>query len=89
MATAQTTVDLPPEGDEEEARELVARNPVRMPIYRLERVAISTLNVDYAPPYGNGYARPLSEGRLKQLRRDWDPLAVSPMTLSRRPDGSL
>lgn len=88
-AIQRATDDLPPEGDEEEARELVAKHPVRLPVYRLERVAISQLQVDYAPPYGNGYARPLSEHRLKQLRRDWDPLAVSPMTISRRADGSL
>jgi hypothetical protein len=61
----------------------------RKPSYRLERIDVRGLQVDYAPPYGTGYARPLSEHRLRQLRRDWDPLAVSPMTLSRREDGSL
>ena len=78
---------LPPEGDQDEADELVRRQPVELPTYRLERVSVATLNVDYAAPYGNGYARPLSEYRLRQLRRDWDPLAVSPLTISRRPNG--
>lgn len=72
-----------------EAQELVARNPLRLPTYRLERIHVATLNVDYAPPFGSGYARPLSDGRLKQLRREWDPLAVSPLTLSRRRDNTL
>jgi hypothetical protein len=80
---------LPEEGDPEEARQLVERHPVRLPSYRLERISVSTLNVDYAPPYGNGYARPVSESRLKQLREQWDPLAVSPLTLSRRTDNTL
>jgi hypothetical protein len=62
---------------------------VRAPSYRLERVHVAVLSVDYAAPYGDGYARPLSDGRLRQLRREWDPLAVSPLTLSRRSDGSL
>jgi hypothetical protein len=87
--TRKPVDELPPEGDAEEARALIEKHPVRLPTYRLERVAVSSLNVDYAPPYGEGYARPLSEGRLRQLRRDWDPLAVSPITLSRRRDGSL
>jgi hypothetical protein len=60
-----------------------------MPTYRLERVSVAALLVDYAPPYGSGYARPLSDGRLRQLRHEWDPLAVSPLTLSRRSDNSL
>jgi hypothetical protein len=92
--TTQTTQsvrdnELPPEGDEQEARVLVARHPVRAPTYRLERVAVASLLVDYARPDGDGYARSLSEGRLRQLRREWDPLAVSPLTLSRRADSSL
>lgn len=87
--TESVAADLPAEGDPEEARRLVEKHPVRLPSYRLERVYVATLNVDYAPPYGNGYARPLSEGRLKQLRREWDPLAVSPLTLSRRTDNTL
>lgn len=63
---------LPPEGDEDEAQELVRRNPVRLPTYKLERIHCATLNVDYSPPHGTGYARPLSPYRLKQLREDWD-----------------
>ena len=61
----------------------------RLPTYRLERIHVSVLNVDYAPPHGNGYARPLSQVRLRQLRREWDPLAVSPLTLSKREDSTL
>lgn len=79
-----TSLALPPEGSEEEARELAEKRPIEIPKYRLERVHVATLNVDYAPPHGNGYARPLSQGRLAQLRRDWDPLAVSPLVVSRR-----
>lgn len=86
-----TTVrdELPVEGDEAEARELVSRHPVRLPTYRLERVKVAILNVDYAPTHGSGYARPLSPYRVKQLNDEWDPLAVSPLTLSRRDNGSL
>src|SRR5262252_10715295 len=83
------SAELPPEGDAEEAQALVAAHPVRLPTYRLERIHVAVLNVDYAPPHGTGYARPLSEHRLRDLRRDWDPLAVSPLTLSRREDNSL
>lgn len=75
---------LPDEGDAEEARQLVEQHPIEIPQYRLERVHVATLNVDYAPPHGNGYARPLSQGRLARLRKDWDPLAVSPLVISRR-----
>ena len=89
MVIDKRTDELTEEEGEAEARELVARNPLRLPTYRLERIHVATLNVDYAPPFGEGYARGLSEGRLKQLRREWDPLAVSPLTLSRRPDNSL
>lgn len=80
---------LPPEGDEDEAREVYARNPIRLPNYRLERIHVQQLNVDYVPPFGSGYARPLSQHRLSQLRREWEPLAVSPLTISRRPDNTL
>jgi len=80
---------LPPEGDEAEARELVSRHPVRLPTYKLERVHVATLNVDYAPHHGTGYARPLSPYRLKQLREEWDPLAVAALTISKRTDNSL
>jgi hypothetical protein len=80
---------LPDEGDEEEARTLVSRHPVRLPTYKLERIHVATLNVDYAQPHGSGYARPLSPHRLKQLREEWDPLAVSALTLSRRNDNTL
>src|SRR5262252_2955271 len=83
------SAELPPEGDAEEAQALVAAHPVRLPTYRLERIHVAVLNVDYAPPHGTGYARPLSEHRLRDLRRDWDPLAVSPLTLSRREDNTL
>jgi hypothetical protein len=79
--------ELPPEGDEEEAQRLVRERPLELPTYRLERVHVAMLNVDYAPPYGNGYARPLSPHRLAQLRREWDPLAVSPLVVSRRNGG--
>jgi hypothetical protein len=68
---------------------MTAGRALRLPTYRLERVNVAVLNVDYAPPHGIGYARPLSPYRLRQLRNNWDPLAVSPMTLSRRADGSL
>jgi len=81
--------ELPAEGDEVEAQDLVNRNPIRLPTYRLERVHVAVLNVDYAPPHGTGYARPLSPHRLRQLRQEWDPLAVSPLTLSRRADNTL
>jgi hypothetical protein len=81
--------ELPPEGSEQEALEALERRPLRLPTYRLDRVHVAILNVDYAPPFGTGYARPLSEGRLRQLRREWDPLAVSPLTLSRRNDNTL
>ena len=80
---------LPPEGDEAEARELVSRHPTRLPTYKLDRVHVATLNVDYSPPHGSGYARPLSPHRLKQLREEWDPLAVSALTISKRPDNTL
>jgi len=81
--------DLDDAEGEAEARELVRRHPFKLPTYKLERVHVATLNVDYAPPHGQGYARPLSESRLKQLRVEWDPLAVSPLTISRRPDNTL
>jgi hypothetical protein len=81
--------ELPPEGDEAEAREVVSRHPIRLPTYKLERVHVATLNVAYAPPHGQGYARPLSPYRVRQLRRDWDPLAVGPLVVSRRADNSL
>src|SRR5215831_14199166 len=80
---------LPPEGDAQEAEELIARQPIEMPKYRLDRINVATLTVDYAPPYGNGYARPLSSGRLNWLRRHWDPLACSPLMVSRRADNQL
>jgi len=60
-----------------------------MPSFELKRVHIVALNVDYAPPHGTGYARPLSAGRLNRLRRDWDPFAVGSLVLSRRADGSI
>ena len=81
--------ELPPEGSEEEAQAILRQVPLRMPSYELKRVLVSQLVVDYAPPYGEGYARPLSEGRLRVLRRDWDSMACSPLVISRRLDGSL
>jgi Family of unknown function (DUF6551) len=75
---------LPLEGDEEEAQQIVRQMPLRMPSYELKRIHIATLNVDYAPPYGNGYARPLSEARLRVLRREWDSMACSPLIISKR-----
>lgn len=81
--------ELPPEGDQAEADQLVAKHPIQLPKYRLERVAVSSLVVDYAPPHGNGYARPLSIGRLNWLRRNWDPLACAPLVISRRGDGQM
>lgn len=90
MAIRQAALDdLPPEGDEEEAQRLVQQVPLRMPSYELKRVHIAVLNVDYAPPYGSGYARPLSNGRLRVLHRDWDSMACSPLIISKRADGSL
>jgi len=84
-----TTELLPPEGDEGEARILVERHPIELPKYRLERVKIAELEVDYAPPHGDGYARQLSVVRLNWLRRHWDPMAVGAMTVSRRASGIL
>jgi hypothetical protein len=84
-----SSLELPEEGDQEEARQLAERFPVELPKYRLERVHVATLNVDYAPPHGSGYARPLSEGRLARLRKEWDPLAVGPIVVSRRTDGTF
>lgn len=81
--------DLSDEEGEAEAFELVQRHPIALPTYKLERVHVATLNVDYAPPHGHGYARPLSPHRVRQLRRDWDPLAVGPLVISRRANNSL
>ena len=90
MAIEQRTMDdLTDEEGEQDARAALRRSPIRLPTYKLERVHVATLNVDYSPPHGSGYARPLSEHRLKQLRMDWDPLAVSPLTISRRNDNTL
>lgn len=86
MATQQAA--LPEEGSEQEAQQVLRQAPLRMPNYELKRVHCGTLNVDYAPPYGTGYARPLSEGRLKHLRREWDSMACSPLVISKRHDGS-
>jgi len=80
---------LPEEGDPEEAQALVDQHPLELPQYRLDRVHVAVLNVDYAPPHGNGYARPLSQGRLARLRKEWDPLAVSPLVISRRAGNAL
>jgi Family of unknown function (DUF6551) len=85
----QALEELPPEGSQEEAEALVRQIPLKMPSYELKRIQIATLMVDYAPPYGTGYARPLSEGRLRHLRREWDSMACSPLIISRRHDGSL
>lgn len=81
--------ELSPEEGEAEARELVQRRPVKLPTYKLERVHVAALNVDYAPPHGTGYARPLSTERLKHLRSNFDPLAVGPLVISRRADNTL
>jgi hypothetical protein len=81
--------ELPEEGSEEEALEVLRQAPLRMPSYDLKRVAVKDLLVDYAAPAGDGYARPLSENRLRILRRDWDPMACSPLVISKRADGSL
>jgi 2-hydroxychromene-2-carboxylate isomerase len=81
--------ELPPEGDQDEANALIARLPIEMPKYRLDRVHVAQLNVDYAPPHGNGYARPLSQGRLARLRKEWDPMACSPLVISRRANNEL
>jgi len=89
MALRQVSMDELPEGSEEEAQEILRQVPLRMPSYELKRVNVSQLLVDYAQPYGNGYARPLSEGRLRVLRRDWDSMACSPLIISKRADGSL
>jgi hypothetical protein len=87
--TAKRTDELPLEGDPEEAAALVSRRPIEFPKHRLEHVHVAQLNVDYAPPNGNGYARPLSQGRLARLRRDWDPMACGPLVISRRSDDTL
>lgn len=81
--------ELPPEGDDDEVQAVLRQVPLRMPSYELKRVSIGQLLVDYAPPYGEGYARPLSEGRLRVLRREWDSMACSPLIISKRRDGSL
>lgn len=81
--------ELPPDGDPAEAEAIIGRRPIEMPKYRLDRISIATLSVDYAPPHGNGYARPLSQNRLNWLRRNWDPLACSPVIVSRRSDNAL
>ena len=81
--------ELPPEGSEEEALAILRQAPLRMPSYDLKRVQVGQLLVDYAEPYGQGYARPLSEGRLRVLRRDWDSMACSPLIISKRADSSL
>jgi len=74
---------------EQDAEEIIRRHPIEIPKYRLDRVHVATLNVDYAPPHGAGYARPLSQGRLARLRRDWDPMACGPLVISRRTDSTL
>jgi hypothetical protein len=89
MVNALAISDLPLEGDQGEADGLVARQPVETPKYRLDRVHVAQLNVDYAPPHGNGYARPLSQGRLARLRKEWDPMACSPLVISRRANSEL
>lgn len=91
MALRQVALDdeLPPEGSEEEALAVLRQVPLRMPSYELKRVSTKELLVDYAPPNGDGYARPLSENRLRILRRDWDSMACSPLIISRRADGTL
>lgn len=81
--------ELPEAGDADEAREIIERHPVELPKYRLGRVNVVTLNVDYAPPFGSGYARPLSAVRLTRLRRDWDALAVSPIVVNDRGNSTL
>jgi len=81
--------ELPPEGSEEEALEILRQVPLRMPSYELKRVNVTQLLVDYAPPNGSGYARPLNDNRLKILRRDWDSMACSPLIISRRDTGDL
>lgn len=81
--------ELPEAGDALEARAILDAHPIELPKYRLGRVNVATLNVDYAPPFGTGYARPLSELRLARLRRDWDPLAVSPIVVNDRGDNTL
>lgn len=89
MVIRQAALDeLPPEGSEEEAQRIVRQVPLKMPSYELKRVHVAQLNVDYAPPHGTGYARPLSEGRLRILRRDWDSMACSPIIISRRRDST-
>lgn len=81
--------ELPPEGSEEEAQQTLRQVPLRMPSYDLKRVNVRDLLVDYAPPNGSGYARSLSENRLRILRRDWDSMACSPLIISKRADGTL
>jgi hypothetical protein len=87
--SANLDEELPAEGSQAEAEAVIRQLPMAMPAYDLRRVNIATLNVDYAPPHGSGYARPLSHGRLTRLRRDWDPMAVGTMVVSRRSDNTL
>jgi hypothetical protein len=89
VAIQQVLDELPPEGSQAEADALVRQIPLKMPSYELKRVHCAVLSVDYAPPYGTGYARPLSEGRLRHLRREWDSTACSPLVISKRRDNSL
>ncbi len=84
-----TQPELPPEGDEEEARIVAARRPLELPKHRLEHVQIADLLVDYAPPAGDGYARPLSIARTNWLRRNWDTMAAGALTVSRRAGGLM
>ena len=89
MCSQINASELPLEGDAEEARQVLERSPIELPKYRLDRVHVSILNVDYAPPHGTGYARPLSESRLQRLRKDWDPLACGPIVVNRRSGNEL
>jgi hypothetical protein len=82
-------IGMSPEAGEAEAQEILARHPIELPKYRLDRVHVAALSVDYAPPHGEGYARPLSQGRLARLRREWDAMACSPLVISRRIDNTL
>src|SRR5438132_1505584 len=56
--------------------------------FSLEMAPLAKLHVDNDPTVG-GYARPVSEDRLKKLRKGWDLRKVGTIEVSRRDDGSL
>lgn len=53
----------------------------------LEMVPLQRLRIDHAEE--GGYARAVSEDRLKRLRKEWDVRKVGTIEVNRRDDGSL